>query len=216
MTGAVIYSKCLKMNNGAKSKDYDSGYISLDVATSLSSLMGRQPTNLETGLTSAMWPSRERCETSIFPNLKRLISGFLFHDFSNHFNLLPWSQDRKNNLGSFRFCLPPVVSNKRGVTIWPTLLLTQRLKPHPFLWYSRNNHYLPVPFSSVFHQIRQHHQSLLFKNVIPLQSHLQQIVFRSVGWPWSLKLGSELIFLYVSIRFLLETHKPDVLLWKQV
>jgi len=41
-------------------------------------LMGRQPTNLETGQTSAIWPSRGRCETSIFPNLKRLIWGSFF------------------------------------------------------------------------------------------------------------------------------------------
>ena len=69
-----------------------------------------QTTNLETRQTSAMWPSRGRCEISS-PNLKgsfwgqkrgykpRL--GSLFRDFLNHFNLLSWSDLAPS------FSLPP-------------------------------------------------------------------------------------------------------------
>jgi len=48
-----------------------------------------------------MWPSPGRYEISIFPTLKGSFRGqksgykphlgLLFHDFSNHFNLLSWS-----------------------------------------------------------------------------------------------------------------------------
>ena len=63
-------------------------------------LVGRRPTNLETRPISAISPSRGRYETPIFPTLKGSFQGqksdhkphlgLLFHDFSNHCNLLPW------------------------------------------------------------------------------------------------------------------------------
>ena len=73
--GVTVISKRYPKVHAANGQEYTRVNIDPDQQSPFQGLVGCQPTNLETGQTSAMWPSRGRCETSIFPNLKRLISG---------------------------------------------------------------------------------------------------------------------------------------------